>query len=389
MGAEGPIVAILVILFLGLLIPELTQRIKIPFVTSIILVGALFGPYGLGFVERSETIDFFGFLGLAFLMLMAGLETKTHKLVRSLKDISILALMNAGIPFFVGIMVAYAFDLPTLTAIILGIIFSASSVSISVPAFKEIGLERKRAGQDFLAAIILMDIISLILLALVFQGESGTALFPLPLYFVFLIAIIVILKLLLPRIYRYFAQRTSKHSHIKHEEQLRLVLILLIAVVLGFNIFGIHPILSAYLVGIFLADTITSKVLLEKIHTIGYGLFIPIFFFVIGTEMDLSLLRELGSIGSLLVVLLISVISAKFISGFLAAKITKFSNKNALIFGTITTTSLTTTLAAAFTARDLNIINTELLTSILILTIITTLLAPMVIRIIKDHKFNR
>lgn len=81
MIAAGPtIIALLIILILGLIVPDLFKRLKLPFITSIIIIGAIFGPFGLNYVQSNDIIEFFGFLGSAFLMLMAGLEVKLDQL---------------------------------------------------------------------------------------------------------------------------------------------------------------------------------------------------------------------------------------------------------------------------------------------------------------------
>jgi Kef-type K+ transport system membrane component KefB len=84
----------LLVLTLGLIIPEMFKKSRIPFLILIILVGAVFGPHGLDYIQYNETINFFGFLGMAFLMFMAGLETDITKIYKSKYKIALMALFN-------------------------------------------------------------------------------------------------------------------------------------------------------------------------------------------------------------------------------------------------------------------------------------------------------
>ena len=78
--AEGTLIILLIILALGIIIPELFKKFRLPFATVIIFMGAILGPNGLGYIDQDNTISFLGFLGMMFLMLLAGLETDLEKL---------------------------------------------------------------------------------------------------------------------------------------------------------------------------------------------------------------------------------------------------------------------------------------------------------------------
>ena len=129
---ESTLFVVLLILSFGLIVPELFKKLKIPFVTSLVLIGSILGPYGMNYIQSNEVISFLGFLGMTFLMLMAGLETEIGKIKKLRKKIIIMAAFNGLIPFAVGVFITQLFGYSWLTSIVVGTIFISSSVARSI-----------------------------------------------------------------------------------------------------------------------------------------------------------------------------------------------------------------------------------------------------------------
>jgi len=165
-----------------------------------------------------------------------------------------------------------------------------------------------------------------------------------------------------------------------YEDELRFVMVILIAVLLYFSALGVHPILAAFLVGILLADQVTSEEIFSKIHTLSYGLFVPIFFFVVGMEMDITIFTRFDFKNVLILTVITGLIASKFISGFIAGKIVRLSSEDSTLFGTVSATQLTTTLAAAYAATTAGIFDETLVTAIVTLTITTNIAVPICLR---------
>ncbi len=372
---EQTIPVLLIILFLGLLVPDLFKKLKLPFVTSIIIVGALLGPNGFNYMQSNQIIEFFGFLGAAFLMLMAGLEVKLEHFEKLGKKIIIMAAINGIVPFVVGFGIVLAFGYSLMTAALIGIVFISSSVAIIIMAVKNANLMDKEIGQTIISVVVLEDVFSLLLLAVILQGASPITSFPLPLYFGILVASVILLKKFLPRIAAYyFRKRMSKKD--TYERELRAVLVILMAVLLYFSGLGVHPIVAAFIVGLLISDIATSEIVYHKLHTMGYGLFVPVFFFIIGMQLDLSILGSFDYRNTLMISIILGLIGAKVVSGYFAGRWAKFSKRNSILFGTASMTQLTTTLAVTYAASGLNLLDSALSTSIILLAIITTILSP-------------
>lgn len=380
---------LLMILFLGLILPELFKKtVHLPFVTSLVIIGSVFGPYGLDIIESNEIIEFFGFLGFTFLMLMAGLETHMSDIKKSVGKISTLACINAAIPFATGLGLGRLFGYSWMTSLLLGTIFVSSSVAIIV-SFMETEKVSKAMKELMLPAFVMEDLLSMILLASIFQSTNAQAAFPLPVYFLILLFSIAILYLSIPPLAKLFIRKRVIRKKANHEDQLRFVMVILIAVLLYFSALGVHPILAAFLVGILLADLVTSKEILNKIHTLSYGLFVPIFFFVVGMEMDITIFADFDFKNVLIISVIVGLVLAKFISGFIAGKIVRLTTKESAMFGTVSTTQLTTTLAAAYAASAAGLFDETLVTAVVTLSIATNIFVPICIRWIANFQTKK
>lgn len=381
---EGPVLVLLFILFIGLIIPELAKKFKLPYITVLLLLGAVLGPNALDYIQPNNIIDFFAFLGAAFLLLMAGMEAKLSQLKNLQKKIYVMAAANGIIPFGVGVAITRYFGYSWMSSLLVGIVFLSSSFAIIIPILKSAGLFRKQIGQTIASAVILEDILSLLLLAIVLQTVAPITEFPLLIYFAILIISVVLLKVVLPGFAKYMFRRWKDHD--EEESQLRFVIVLLMAVLFYFSLLGVHPISAAFLVGILLADVLTSDELYNKLHILAYGLFVPVFFFVVGMKMDLTIFASIDFQEVIVFCLVAGLLLSKFLSGYFAARWDRFSKKNSLIFGVSSTTQLTTTLAVTYAASSLGLLDSTLVTGIVLISVITTVLSPILLNLLVQKK---
>ena len=395
---QGTLLVLLLILVLGMIVPELFRRFKLPFVTCLILFGSILGPHGTGYIQSNAVIEFFGFLGAAFLMLMAGLDVQTKHLQAMKKRVFIMAAMNGIIPFIVGLTITKSFGYSWTAALMVGVIFISSSVAIVISSVSAARLMKTEIGMAIISSAVLMDVTSLLVLALILQSVSPITPLPLPVYFLVLLISIFVLKRFLPPLARLFF-RHLRARHIargkdEYEDQLHLILIILIAVLLYFSGLGVHPIVAAFVVGLLLSDVMTSKILHHKLHTIAYGLFVPVFFFLVGTQLDLSLFVSFDLRNVIVLFLVVGLIASKFVSGYISGRWVGFSQNNAAMFGIGSTAQLTTTLAVTYAASSLGILDDVLVSSVVVLAIITTVFSPIALNYLAQgnvakavHKF--
>jgi len=170
------------------------------------------------------------------------------------------------------------------------------------------------------------------------------------------------------------------------EQEVTLIFAILIGTVVIFELLGLHPIIAGFFAGLVLSDTIKSELLVEKLRTMSYGLFIPVFFIVVGIGTDLSILQNPGEL-TLILVVVVGAILAKFVSGYIGGRLAGFKSKASTIVGVATVPQLSTTLAVVFSAVELGLLNDGLITAMVILSLATTLFAPLMLRILTTpHK---
>ena len=365
----------------------LSIRTHIPWAVMLVVGGIIFGPSFLGFIEINPTIDFIGQVGLIFLMFMAGLETRVSQFKDFKTSLLLLAFINGFVPFLVGFGAVLLLGYELITALIVGIIFISSSVAVVIPSLEISGLLNTKLGQSVIITTVLQDISSLVLLSLLLQSVSPVTEVPLYVFYPVLLGVLIALRLLIPKL-RVWVVKIATGSPDLFQLEFRSTFLMLIGTVIAFELLGLHPIVAGFFSGLVLADSIKSKVLKEKIKTISYGVFIPTFFIVVGLRTDIGVFKDIGNVYSVLALIIFSLVSAKYLSGFIAARIVGFNKLESSFFAVTSLPQLSTTLATAFVAFNLGLIDEVLLTSLVILSIVTVLISPMLIRTHSDRLKN-
>jgi len=369
-------VIFLVILVAGIFFSELFKRLHLPYVPALIVAGIVVGPLGLNLVELTPSMLFLGSIGVIFLMFIAGLEVKTDYLTSIWKRVGLCAVINGGLPGFVGFTISYVFGYELITSILLGTIFVSSSIAVIIPSLQEKGLINTEYGSVIVGTVVIEDIASLFLLSIILQTANPTTNLPLPLFISVVIFSIVLIKYFLPKIENVFFERRGRGGV---EENVQFVLVLLVSVAVYFELLGMHAIVAGFLVGLILSKAIKNKPIESKLHVLSYGVFIPVFFLEVGLETDLTVFLEASDTVLLSLAVVGGLILSKILSGYLCGRLMGFSRKERLLFGVASTPQLSTSLAVAFTALELGLIDSSLQVSIVLLSITTVLVAPFVV----------
>jgi len=374
------------ILLAAVLFSVAFRKFHLPWVLALITAGIFVGPYGFELVESNPTMEFISQIGLILLMFMAGLEAKLSSFREFGKGIAWLSFLNAVIPFGVGYAIGFLFGFPALSSVLLGIIFMSSSIAVIVPTLEATGLMNTRLGKSIVSATIIEDVFSLLLLSVLLQSISPTTLLPLPSFYFILVIILVAFRYGLPKLRSLIPRKRDEKD--LFESEVRIIVVMLIGVVVAFELLGLHPIIAGFFTGLVLSDSIKSEILIEKLRTISYGIFIPVFFVIIGMKTDISVFFESGATLHLVLAVVFGSMIAKFGSGWIGARITGFKKMDAVSVGVATIPQLSTTLAVVFTAVELGLLMPELITAMVILSMVSTLVAPLVLHQIHGDESN-
>ncbi len=373
------------IILASIVFSSLFSRFHLPWVLALIAAGMLIGPFGFSLVEDNPTLSFMGEIGLLFLMFIAGLQTNLKTFSHFERDIGIITVLNGLIPFVVGFSIGYVFDFSLLASVLLGTIFMSSSIAVVIPALERKGVMQRKIGRAIMSTTMVNDIASLVILSVLLQQLDPATNLPIWSFYILLVALLIGLRYGLPKIRSLFPRFRDEQD--LFESEVRLIFAMLFGTVILFEAVGLHPIIAGFFSGLVLSDSLTSEILMQKIHTIGYGIFIPIFFIMIGVTTDLGVVVESAANISLAVAIVIGSVAAKFGSGYLGSTLAGYSRTDASFIGFATIPQLSTTLAVVVTATSLELVPPSLLSAMVILSIVSTMIAPTAMRLIPLREY--
>jgi Kef-type K+ transport system membrane component KefB len=382
-GTPESFLAILgVLLFFGLLLPRLLKPLHLPLSTVLILVGALLGPNGTGFFQPDPGITLFGFLGATFHMLLAG--TEAHSLDFRLRDPRTMRVLvpNALLPGMVGTGIGLSFGYGWQPSLFLGIVFLSSSIMLVFGMVSALRLGRSTTGRLIKRVSVIEDLAASILAFVLFQTLAPHPRFPLPILGGLLLSSVLILRMFLPELMAFAFEKLGEDEGTDPEARLRLVIALMLVVIFGYASFDVHPVIGAFLVGFALSTVPQAAALRNRLETLGYAFFIPIFFFVVGLDTDLTVLLGLGSGSAVALSILAGSVGSKLVGGLLGGLWAGLDRREAAFVGLASTVKLAVPLSATYAARELGILDAELFSAVVTTSVMTSIVAPLVLPLI-------
>ena len=273
-----------------------TKKFSMPQVVGALLAGLLLGPAVLGVLNETEFIDQVAELGVIVLMFCAGLETDMKELKRTGKASFVIALLGVIVPLIGGFGIAFVFNRPGLiessasTSVFLqnmfiGVILTATSVSITVETLKEMGKLNTRAGNAILGAAIIDDILGIVALTFITSLADtsvriGIVLLKIVAFFVFA----AIVGFVFYKLFKIWTERASKDMR-------RFVIVAFVFCLLMSYIseivFGVADITGAFIAGLIISNTQRTKYIASRFSTLSYMLLSPMFFASIGLKVEL------------------------------------------------------------------------------------------------------
>ncbi len=266
---------------------ELFRRIHQPVVVGEILAGAIVGPSVLALVELDTVVQVFAELGVIFLLFWVGLETKIGD-VRSVgKSATRVGVLGVVIPAGAGLGLALAAGASTATALFIGAALAATSVGITSAIMIELNIHDGVAGRTILSAAVLDDILALVFLAIAtgVASEGGVQIGELALLIGLSALFLGFFGLGGAKILRDRPQLLES-PRFADSPLLPAVIICLGFAVLASEI-GLAAVIGAFLAGMIIAETRDQNSIESEVAPL-YAFFGPFFFAVIGAQIDIS-----------------------------------------------------------------------------------------------------
>ena len=355
---------------------ELFKRFRQPTLVGEILAGLLIGPSVLGLVEPGEALEVFAELGVVFLLFWVGLETRLSEMREVGRTAALVGAMGVLLPFAAGVGFAFAIGEPSATAIFLGVALVATSVGITSAVLIELGLLGGRAAKTILGAAVIDDILAMLLLAVaVGMGEEGGV-------DLGSLAVTVALALAFLAFFalggtRLLASRPQLLHRPRFSESplLPAVIICLGLAALAAQI-GLAAIIGAFLAGMIVAETKVHSSIEEEVAPL-YAFFPPFFFAFIGTQVDLGQLVDGETLGLLAVVTLIAV-ATKYAGAWVGARGMPSQDARLVAIGMVPRGEVGIIVAGI--GATAGVVDDQLFAVIVGMSVLTTLLAPPLLR---------
>ncbi|KRF42995.1 cation:proton antiporter [Paenibacillus sp. Soil787] len=366
---------LLIILLFTKLASDLSVRLGQPAVLGKLLIGIILGPAVLGWVESGELIDELSEIGVLMLMFIAGLETDLQELRRNLASSFAVALGGVIFPFAGGYLTGISIGFSTSQAMFLGLLLSATSVSISVQVLKDLNRLNSREGTTMLGAAVIDDVLVVVLLAVLLSMVGGAdvslpaVLFKKALFFG---GIILLGWKAVPWSMTMLAPLRATEAVISAA----LIICFLFAYLAEY--LGVAGMIGAFAAGIAISHTKYKHTVEERLEPIAYAIFVPVFFVSIGLSVTFE---GVGSQLWLIVGLTVVSVITKMVGGGLGAKLTGFSWTSAFGIGSGMISRGEVALIIAAIGLNSGLLNPSYFTPLLIVVILTTLITPPLLKL--------
>ena len=313
------LVDILIIILAAKLGGELAERLRVPSVIGEIVAGLVVGPSLLGIVEPNELLTVLAEVGVIMLLLQVGLEMDLGEMRRVGASAMSVAIAGIVVPFASGYGVALALGQPSRTAMFIGAALTATSVGITARAFGDLRMLASKESRIVLGAAVADDVLGLVILTVVVRiVEKGTfslsgALTVLGTALVFLVGTTAVSLKVVPPLFRWI-----RRSSIGAGTLLVAALVLTLALAELAIAAQLAPIIGAFVAGLALGTTKEAERIERDLTPLSH-FFIPIFFAVVGIQIDVAALLRPAVLG-LAAALIVVAFVGKLVAGLFAGR---------------------------------------------------------------------
>lgn len=362
----------------------LARKCKAPQVVGEIVAGLLIGPGVLGLVQQSEFLIQMAEVGVVLLMFSAGLETDLKELMKTGPVAFLIACAGVIVPLIGGALLYMGFygsapfgSEKFYMAVFIGVIMTATSVSITVQSLKELGKLKGKVGTTILSAAIIDDVIGIIVLTFVIgfknpDSDPKSVVLSTLLFFVFAFAAGIV-------VYKIFKKLDERYPHTQRIPIMSLALCFFFAYAAE-RYFGIADITGAYVAGVVLCSIQDSSYIDQKMEISSYMLFGPIFFTSIGFKTSIDHLD--GAILLFSAAFVAVALITKIIGCGLMARACKFRLSDSIKIGVGMMTRGEVALIVAQKGLSVGLLTPEYFTAVILLIVVSSISTPIALKLL-------
>lgn len=383
--------SMLIIMLAALIIPIAMARFKVssvPTAVAEIVAGILLGKSAFNIVQETSSLTLLSSLGVIILMFLSGMEInfdlfkkapgQKKRDPKSPVSIAVLSFTSVIITAFILGVILYFMGL--FSDILLAtILFSTIALGVVIATLKEKEILGRPMGQTILLTAVLGEVIPMLALtfyASIYGHNAGR---------LWLIVLLFLAAIILLRRFRQPYVWFNNVSKATTQLDIRLAFFLIFTLVTVAESVGAENILGAFLAGMVMKLLEPSEATQEKLTSIGYGFFIPIFFIMTGVRLDLKSLFANKTALALIPILVACFIIAKLPTTLIYRR--RFNARNSFAGGFLTVTTITLVLPSLQVAKNLHAITSTQSDAFILAAVIVCVLAPIVFN--STYKLNK
>lgn len=390
MEHHASVTSLVIVMIVAFLTPILMHRFKLnflPIVVAEIIMGFLIGKSGFNIVHDDVWLGTLSTLGFIFLMFLSGLEIdfstfKGNKKRETLPNgklepnsFSVASIIFLGI-FALSLGLSYLFVFLGFieNALLMTLIISTISLGVVLPTLKEAHLTKTAIGQIILLVAVIADLVTMILLAVFVslndKGGGNT----------WLLLILFAAGVGLYFVGKRFKNRKFLETMSKGTIQIgtRAVFALIIILVAVSETVGAENILGAFLAGVLVSLLSPNQELVHKLDSFGYGFLIPIFFVMVGVNLDIWSLFSDPKLLLLIPLLFFALLLSKVLPAYLLTR--WYDKKTVIATGFLLTSTLSLVIAAATIGERMKVITPEMSGTLILVAVLTSVITPIVFK---------
>lgn len=390
MEQHASITSLVIVIIVAFLTPILLHRLKlsfIPVVVAEIIMGLIIGKSGFNIVHEDAWLGTLSTLGFLFLMFLSGLEIdftafsggkKNKVMANGMKEPNTFVVSSI---IFVGIFIAslglsYLFVLAGFieNVFLMTLIISTISLGVVVPTLKDAHLMKTNIGQIILLVAVIADLATMILLAVfvsLYDGGEGNT---------WLLLVLFAAGVALYFVGKIFKNRTFINALSTGTTHIgtRAVFALIILLVAISETVGAENILGAFLAGVLVSLLAPDQEMVHKLDSFGYGFLIPIFFVMVGVDLDIWSMLSEKKLLLLIPLLLVALFLSKMIPVYLLKK--WYDNKTVFAAGFLLTSTLSLVIAAATIGERMEMITPQMSGTLILVAVISSVITPIMFK---------
>lgn len=361
----------------------ITKRLQMPQVVGALIAGLVMGPAMLNIIHSTEFLSQVSELGVIVMMFTAGLGTSLNDLKQTGKAGFLVALCGVIVPLIGGTILSLFFNTSTdpnafMQNVFIGVVLTATSVSITVEALKEMGKLNTVVGNTILAAALIDDVLGLIALTIVTSigGSADANLLVVLLKIVAFFVLVIVVGIVVKKAMDWYI--ANVHSTDLQRYPIFAFILCLILSFCAEEFFGVADITGAFAAGLIISTTSKAKYIELKFAPLSYLLLTPIFFASIGLKVELPEMNATIVIFSILLVVV--AVLTKWIGCGLGAKLCGLKGRQCEQIGVGMVCRGEVALIVADKGAALGLMPEVFFGPVIIMVVATTILTPILLK---------